>query len=486
MSKLNKPTNISLIFKKDMGNTDILPNFIPLNDMGEENINEILPQELQRDITDLPNLAESAIIRHYVNLSEKNYGLDNGFYPLGSCTMKYNPKINEYVATLPQFTMIHPLQEECQGTLEMMYKLSNSLSEITGMDAFTLDPAAGAHGELVGLFIIKKYFEDQKIEGKNKIIVPDSAHGTNPASAAMSGFSMIEIASDENGELPLDKLEFAMKGGDVAGLMLTNPNTLGLFDRKITQITEIVHKYSGLCYYDGANMNPLLGTARPGDMGFDIIHLNLHKTFSTPHGGGGPGAGPVGVKSHLSKYLPQTIKKTSDGEYVESQNADESIGKIHSFYGNTSVLLKAYTYILGLGADGLRNAGQIAVLNANYLRSKLKSSYNLAYDRVCMHEFVLSDKNIPNDITTDDISKRLLDYGIHSPTVYFPLIVHGAIMVEPTETESLDTLDDFIQIMEKVRNETENNPELVKNAPSNTSVGRLDATLAARKPCLRD
>ncbi|MHA1869678.1 MAG: aminomethyl-transferring glycine dehydrogenase subunit GcvPB, partial [Promethearchaeota archaeon] len=375
--------------------------------------------------------------------------------------------------------------ETVQGALELMYNLETDLSEITGMDAFTLLPSAGAHGEFTGLTIIKKYFA-VKGEKRKFIIVPDSAHGTNPASSSMNGFGVIVIKSNEEGEVSLDELEAAMKGGDVAGLMLTNPNTLGLFDKHILEITEIVHKYGGLCYYDGANLNAMMGICKPGDMGFDIVHVNLHKTFATPHGGGGPGAGPIGVKKFLIDYLPSPrIIKDSKDQYHLQDAVTNSIGKVKTFYGNFAVLVRAYTYIKLMGRDGLKRASENAVLNANYLRVKLKKLYNLPYDRICQHEFVLNDDNLPNGVTTMDVAKRLLDYGVHAPTIYFPLIVHGAIMIEPTETENKKTLDRFIAIMEKIKKDAEINPDILKKAPHNTPVGRLDDVLAARKPILK-
>lgn len=476
-------SKISLIFDKGIDRDHC--NFVPKMDLDVKSIDQILPKTLQRREFKFPNIPEVEIVRHYVGLSRNNYGVDNGFYPLGSCTMKYNPKINEITSRLPQFAQIHPLQEENQGCIEILDTICKDLAEITGMDAFTAQPAAGAHGELTGMFIIKKYFE-MKGEKRNKIVIPDSSHGTNPASAAMAGFSIIVIQSNADGEVPLDQLESAMRGGDVAGLMLTNPNTLGLFDRHIKEITQIVHKYGGLCYYDGANFNPMLGVCRPGDMGFDIIHLNLHKTFSTPHGGGGPGAGPVGVKKVLIPHLPLP-RITCDHDFTSTIETDSlSIGRVRAFWGNFGIIVRAFTYIKALGASGLKTAGQISVLNANYLRVKLQKVFHLAYDRICQHEFVLSDHGLPNEINTEDIAKRLIDYGYHPPTMYFPLIVHGALMIEPTESESKETLDGFIAVMLKIAEEAKNTPDLLKSAPHVTPIGRLDATLAARKPILRD
>ncbi|MHA1149805.1 MAG: aminomethyl-transferring glycine dehydrogenase subunit GcvPB [Promethearchaeota archaeon] len=464
-------SNITLIF--DRAINDHSNNYIPRDIPEIRDLNEIIPKKLLRDDLDIPDIPEIEIIRHYTNLSHKNYGLDTGIYPLGSCTMKYNPKINEFIARLEEFSMIHPLQQENLGCVELINKLSAYLQEITGMDAFTLQPAAGAHGELTGLLIMKKYFEDKGIK-KDKLIVPESAHGTNPASATMAGFSIIALQTNKEGEVPLDHLKFAMQEHDVAGIMLTNPNTLGLFERNIKEITSIIHENGGLCYYDGANLNPLLGNCRPGDMGFDIIHVNLHKTFGTPHGGGGPGAGPVGVKKELAQYLPGF------------ENNPKSIGKVKSFYGNFGILIRAYAYICALGSNGLKKAGQIAVLNANYLRVNLENLYYLPYQRICQHEFVLSEKNLPNDLTIEDVAKRMLDYGIYPPTIYFPLIVKGAMMIEPTETESKNTLDSFLSIMTQIFEEAKTNPSLLRSAPQKTPIGRLNAVLAARNPCLHD
>ncbi len=476
-------SNEPLIFEKETESEQ--GNFVPQMDVDAIDLNEIIPKNLLRKDLTIPNIPEVELVRHFINLSNQNYGIDTGIYPLGSCTMKYNPKINEDVVRLQSFSQIHPLQEENEGSLELIYQISKLLGEITGMDGFTLQPAAGAHGELVGLLIMKKYFESKGIN-KQKIIIPDSSHGTNPASAKMAGFSIIELISNEHGEVPLDQLEFAMQEGDVAGIMLTNPNTLGVFDRQIKDITRIVHDNEGLCYYDGANLNPMLGICRPRDMGFDIVHLNLHKTFSTPHGGGGPGSGPIGVVDELIPFLPEPCLISTEHGIVCREKNDKSIGRIKAFWGNFGVIVRAYTYILALGAEGLKKVGQIAVLNANYLRIRLQKNYNLPYNRICQHEFVLSDKGIPHEVTTEDIAKRILDYGIYAPTIYFPLIVSGALMIEPTETESKQSLDYFVEVMNKIYEEAESNPDLLKTAPHHTPVKRLDAVLAARKPILHD
>ncbi|MFX0006051.1 MAG: aminomethyl-transferring glycine dehydrogenase subunit GcvPB [Promethearchaeota archaeon] len=476
-------SNIQLIFEKEIDSKS--NNFVPEMDIDGTDINEILPKSYQRIDLPIPNIPEVEIVRHFINLSNRNYGVDTGIYPLGSCTMKYNPKINEKIVRMPSFAQIHPLQEKNSGCLALLYHISELLGEITGMDGFTMQPAAGAHGELVGLLMIKKYFESKGIK-KNKIIVPDSAHGTNPASARMAGFSIIEIQSNKYGEVPLDKLEFAMKEGDVAGIMLTNPNTLGVFDRQIKEITKIVHESGGLCYYDGANLNPMLGICHPRDMGFDIIHLNLHKTFSTPHGGGGPGSGPIGVIDELVPFLPEPCLISTQNGIICKENNYKSIGRIRAFWGNFGVIIRAYAYILALGAEGLKRVGQIAVLNANYLRVLLQKNFFLPFNRICQHEFVLSDRNMPNEITTEDIGKRILDYGVYAPTIYFPLIVSGALMIEPTETESKKSLDNFVKIMNKIYEEARISPEILKTAPHNTYVKRLDAVQAARNPILHD
>jgi glycine dehydrogenase subunit 2 len=483
---------VKTIFEKSR-NCPLTRHRIPDSTYNDISLEKILPKEYIEDDHGygcdeeliLPEVSEVELVRHFVKLSTRNFGVDTGFYPLGSCTMKYNPKINEYTASLPGFTT-HPYQSPCQsqGSLELMYDLEQKLCDITGMDAFTLQPSAGAHGEFTGIAIMKKYFHDIG-EKKKFIIIPDSSHGTNPATAAMCQFGVITITSNKDGEVSLEELEAAMKQGDVAGIMLTNPNTLGLFDKNILKITEIVHKFGGLAYYDGANMNAMMGKCKPGEMGFDIIHLNLHKTFSTPHGGGGPGSGPVGVKMMLKEFLPNPrIEKEKNG-YQLLDSASKSIGKVKSFFGNFSILVRAYTYIIMMGRDGLTRASENAVLNANYLRAKLKSTFNLPYDRICQHEFVINDETLSNECTTLDLAKRLLDYGFHAPTIYFPLIVHGAIMIEPTETESKETLDRFAETLVKIKKESEDDPELLKNAPMSTVVGRLDEVSAARQPRLK-
>ncbi len=472
-----------MIFEK--GIEEGQQNFIPKMDIEGKNLLDFIPKYLLRENLPIPNVPEVEIVRHFVNLSQRNYGVDVGMYPLGSCTMKYNPKINEIVERLKGFSLSHPLQEENQGSLEILFSISELLGKITGMDAFSLQPAAGAHGELAGLLIIKKYFESKGIE-KCKIIIPDSAHGTNPASAKMAGFSIIELKSNKFGEVPLDHLKYAMSEDDVAGIMLTNPNTLGIFDPQIKEITRIVHDNGGLCYYDGANLNPILGICRPRDMGFDIIHLNLHKTFSTPHGGGGPGSGPLGVTNELSQFLPGPCITSTKNGFERIPSGGKSIGRIKSFWGNFGVIVRAYAYILALGAEGLKKVGQIAVLNANYLRVLLEPKYHLPFKRLCQHEFVISDRDFPNQITTDDIAKRILDFGIYAPTIYFPLIVRGALMIEPTETESKASLDYFFEVMGKIYEEAKTNPDKLKNAPHRTPIKRLDAVLAARKPILHD
>lgn len=433
----------------------------------------------------LPQLSELETLRHYKELSDKNFCIEKGFYPLGSCTMKYNPKVNEMLASLEGFTNLHPLQcdQDSQGALELMYNLQNALKEITGMDAISLQPAAGAHGELSGMMIIKKYFEEIG-EIRTKVIIPDSAHGTNPASAKMCGFECVEIKSNEKGQVDIDALK-AVLDKDVAAIMMTNPNTLGLFEENILEISKIMHDNGSLLYYDGANFNAIMGYTNPKLMGFDVVHINLHKTFATPHGGGGPGAGPIGVVEKLKDYLPIPIIDFVDGQYVRNYKLEHSIGKVKSFYGNFGVLVRAYAYILMMGKS-LKTVSEDAVLNANYLKEKLKGVYELPYDYPCMHEFVLSgDKQKEQGVSTLSIAKRLMDSNTHPPTVYFPLIVHEAIMIEPTETENKQRLDEFVEVMLQIAKEIEQNPAEVLKSPQSTPVKKIDETLAARQPDLR-
>jgi glycine dehydrogenase subunit 2 len=461
---------------------------LPKLDVPQVELSDVIPQGLQRkEDAVLPQVGELEVVRHFTLLSNKNFGVDTGFYPLGSCTMKYNPKRNEEVASYPAFANIHPLQPEgtVQGALELMHSLSEQLAEITGMDEVTLQPAAGAHGEMTGLMIMKSYHEKRGDLKRTKIIVPDSAHGTNPASAVSAGFSVIEVKSDKDGAVDIEALKAALSD-EVAGLMLTNPSTLGLFETNIKEIADLVHEAGGLLYYDGANTNAIMGITRPGDMGFDVIHLNLHKTFSTPHGGGGPGSGPVGVKKHLAEFLPVPVVAKKDDKFVLDYNRPDSIGKIKNFYGNFGIVVRAYAYVLTMGAEGIKNVSEMAVLNANYMKERLKKHYLLPIDQVCKHEFVLGGlADESSDVSTLDIAKRILDYGYHPPTVYFPLIVHGAIMIEPTETESLAMLDEFCDIMIKIAEEAKENPELVKGAPYNTLIKRVDEVAAARNPVLK-
>ena len=434
----------------------------------------------------LPEISQLELMRHYTQLSNRNFGVDTGFYPLGSCTMKYNPKVNEDVARYPGLALLHPLQSEdtVQGAMEVLFKMEESLAEIAGMAGVTLQPVAGAHGELTGLKLIRAYHRDRGDLARTKVIVPDSAHGTNPASAAMCGMDAVEIKSEEDGSIDLEALKAAV-GPDTAALMLTNPSTLGLFESKIEAIAKIVHDAGGLLYYDGANSNAIMGIVRPGDMGFDVVHLNLHKTFATPHGGGGPGSGPIGVKERLLPFLPDPHVEKQGDKYVWAKSA-KSIGKVHSFHGNFGVIVRAYAYILTMGAAGLRLTSEDAVLNANYCKKMLSEAFDSPFDRFCMHECVLtSKKQQEHGIHTLDIAKRLLDYGYHPPTIYFPLIVEEALMIEPTESESKETLDGFIDAMKKIAQEAAENPEIVHTAPHNTIVSRLDETLAARKPVVR-
>lgn len=436
------------------------------------------------DETILPNVSELEVMRHYKELSDKNFCIEKGFYPLGSCTMKYNPKVNEVLASLDGFCDLHPLQddEDSQGSLKLMYNLQEALKKVSGMDYITLQPAAGAHGELTGMMIVKKYFETIG-ENRKNVIIPDSAHGTNPASAAMCGFNIIELKSDEKGLVDIEALKEAVDE-NTAAIMLTNPNTLGLFEENILKISEIVHNAGGLLYYDGANMNAVMGYTNPRLMGFDIVHMNLHKTFSTPHGGGGPGAGPVGVVEKLKDYLPVPVIEFDGEKYTRNYDLKHSVGKMKAFYGNFSVLVRAYAYILLMG-NGLKKASANAVLNANYMMNKLKEHYLLPYDRKCMHEFVLSGEWQKEDgVNTLAIAKRLMDGNFHPPTIYFPLIVHEAIMIEPTESETKERLDDFVDTMIQIAKEVKTNPQEVLNHPKTTPVRKVDEVLAARKPDL--
>ncbi|KKK33214.1 glycine dehydrogenase [Mesobacillus campisalis] len=461
---------------------------LPEMDVPEADLSELLPEGyLREEEAELPEVSELDIMRHYTALSKRNHGVDSGFYPLGSCTMKYNPKINENVARYNGFAHVHPLQDESsvQGALELMYDLQQHLIEITGMDEVTLQPAAGAHGEWTGLMMIRAFHESNGDLERTKVIVPDSAHGTNPASATVAGFETVTVKSNEDGLVDLEDLKKVV-GPDTAALMLTNPNTLGLFEEHIVEMAEIVHGAGGKLYYDGANLNAVLSKARPGDMGFDVVHLNLHKTFTGPHGGGGPGSGPVGVKSDLIPYLPKPILTKQDDQYVFDYDRPQSIGRVKPFYGNFGINVRAYTYIRSMGPDGLKAVTEYAVLNANYMMRRLAEHYDLPYDKHCKHEFVLSGRRQKKlGVRTLDIAKRLLDFGYHPPTIYFPLNVEECIMIEPTETESKETLDAFIDAMIQIAREAEENPEIVQEAPHSTVIGRLDEATAARKPVLR-
>lgn len=461
---------------------------LPPLDVEDKDLENLIPSEFLSDKElDFPEVSEVDVVRHYTNLSNKNYGVDTGFYPLGSCTMKYNPKINEDTARFDGFANIHPYQTPCctQGSLQLMYELEKSLCEIAGMDRMTLQPAAGAHGELTGIMLIRAYHESRGDSKRTKIIVPDSAHGTNPATAVMAGYSTVEIKSTKEGLVDLEALK-AVLGDDIAGFMLTNPNTLGIFDKNIKEIADLVHEAGGLLYYDGANMNAIMGHARPGDMGFDVVHYNIHKTFSTPHGGGGPGSGPVGCKDFLTQFLPVPMVEKDGDKYFLDYNYPNSIGKVKDFYGHFGILVRAYTYILTMGSDGLKKASEMAVLNANYILSRLKDHYYLPIDTLYKHEFVLGGlKDTLSEVSTLDIAKRLLDFGFHPPTVYFPLIINQAMMIEPTETESKETLDSFADALIAIAKEAEENPEVLKTAPHHTVVRRPDETKAARNPVVK-
>lgn len=460
---------------------------LPKNELSDYSIAQLPENLLRQEAPALPDVDELTVVRHYTNMSNNNFGVDTGFYPLGSCTMKYNPKINEEMAAHPQFTALHPLQnvETVQGALSAYYQLQRSLSEIAGMAEFTLNPFAGAHGELTGLMVIRRYHESRGDAKRTKIIVPDSAHGTNPASAAVCGLDVVEVKSKPDGRVDVEDLK-PLLDDTIAGMMMTNPNTLGLFENNIAEIAKLVHDCGGLMYYDGANLNPMLGKCRPGDIGFDVMHINLHKTFSTPHGGGGPGSGPIGVREGLEQFLPNprvTCEFDEDGMVdYKIEMGEESLGCISGFLGNFGVMMRALAYIVTLGSDNLKWVGPLATLNANYIKESLKDCYELPIEGVCKHEFVfdgLKDKS--TGVTTLDVAKRLLDYGYHAPTIYFPLLFHQALMIEPTESESKETLDGFIAVMRKIAQEAAENPELVKTAPHSTPVQRLDDTKAALK-----
>lgn len=460
---------------------------LPECDVPDRDMAAVIPgRYLRTSPAALPEVSQPDLVRHYTVLSGGDIGVDSVFYPLGSCTMKYNPKVNEDVCRYPGFAALHPLQDgdTAQGALRLLYETERHLAEITGMDAVTLQPVAGAHGELTGLKVIKAYHRSRN-ENRTKVIVPDSAHGTNPASATVCGLETVEIKSNADGSVDLDALRAAV-GPDTAALMLTNPSTLGMFETNIEEIAQIVHEAGGLLYYDGANANAIMGLVRPGDMGFDVVHLNLHKTFATPHGGGGPGSGPVGVKEKLAPFLPAPVVTFDGSRYGLEEDRPLSIGRVHSFYGNFAVIVRAFAYILAMGAAGLRQASEDAVLSANYCLSRLKEDYYAPYERFCMHECVVtSKKQNPYGVKTRDIAKRLLDYGYHPPTIYFPLIVDEAMMIEPTETESKETLDGFIDALRSIAAEAKTDAAKVTQAPHDTLVGRLDEATAARKPVVR-
>ncbi|GHO86566.1 aminomethyl-transferring glycine dehydrogenase subunit GcvPB [Dictyobacter formicarum] len=481
----------SLIFEK--GAPGRRGATMPSMDVPVEPLDSLVPSSLLREEpAALPEVSEIEVVRHYTHLSQRNFGVDTGFYPLGSCTMKYNPKLNEDMAALPGFAHIHPLQpvKTVQGAIQLMYELERYLAEISSMARVTLQPSAGAHGELTGLMLIKAYHQSKGQGHRNLVLIPDNAHGTNPASATLANYKAVEVKSDDRtGGIDMDHLKTLLDahGDNVAAIMLTNPNTLGLFDANIAQIGRMIHKVGGQLYYDGANANAVLGITRPGDMGFDVVHFNLHKTCSTPHGGGGPGAGPIGVKSHLVPFLPGPLPaKNAEGYYWE-EAGPQSIGKVRANLGNFGVLVRAYTYIRFNGPDGLRHVSESAILNANYLRQELASDYEIAYPLTCQHEFVATARKQKEEhgVTATDIAKRLLDYGMYAPTIYFPLIVPEAMMIEPTETETKESLDYFVSVMHQIAEEARTNPELVKTAPHTTVIGRLDQALAARKPNLR-
>ena len=459
---------------------------LPADKFATDGFAEIPGALLRQTPAALPEVSELDVVRHYTNLSAKNFGVDTGFYPLGSCTMKYNPKINEELAAMPEFAGLHPLQDprSAQGALELYWNLQRALSSLAGLAEFTLNPYAGAHGELTGLMVMRSYHMQRGDQKRTKVIVPDTAHGTNPASAMVAGLEVVEVKSKPNGSIDVEDLR-PLLDDTVAGIMMTNPNTLGMFETEIMEIAALVHEAGGLLYYDGANFNPLLGKVRPGDMGFDIMHINLHKTFSTPHGGGGPGAGPVGVAAHLTHLLPNPkVVRRDDGTF-DIETSGECLGRVSTFFGNFGVLMKAYAYILSLGRDEIGKVGPMATLNANYIKESLRDLYKLPIEGHCKHEFVfdgLADKS--TGVTTLNVAKRLLDFGFHAPTIYFPLLFHESMMIEPTESESLETLDEFIDVMRRVAHEAAETPDVVKNAPMTTLISHPDETGAAKNPIL--
>ncbi|WP_086427706.1 aminomethyl-transferring glycine dehydrogenase subunit GcvPB [Staphylococcus cornubiensis] len=461
---------------------------LPEREIDNNVANQLLDSKfIRKNKAEFPEVSELDLIRHYTELSNKNFGVDSGFYPLGSCTMKYNPKINEKVARIPGFTEAHPLQDEdqVQGALEIIYSLQEELKEITGMDEISLQPAAGAHGEWTALMIFKAYHLQNGDTERDEVIVPDSAHGTNPASAAFAGFKAVTVKSNDKGEVDIDHLREVVSD-KTAAIMLTNPNTLGIFETNIMEIRDIVHEAGGLLYYDGANLNAIMDKVRPGDMGFDAVHLNLHKTFTGPHGGGGPGSGPIGVKKELRDYLPKPLVVKNGDRFEYDNDIQYSIGRVKPFYGNFGIYLRAYTYIRTMGYEGLKEVSEAAVLNANYMKARLKDTFVIPFDQYCKHEFVLSGtKQKKLGVRTLDMAKRLLDFGVHPPTVYFPLIVDEGMMIEPTETESKETLDYFCDALIQIAKEAEEDPDKVLEAPHTTIIDRLDETTAARKPILK-